>query len=83
MREVAHAYCLSVHKSQGSQFRRVFFVVQRAHHYQLNRALVYTAVTRAQKGACVIGELSAFYAAINKVETKRTVLQHFGGLVAA
>lgn len=82
MREVAHAYCLSVHKSQGSQFRRVFFIVQRAHQFQLNRALVYTAITRARKGVCVVGEMSAFYQAINKVEPKRTVLQYLGGIAA-
>jgi len=77
-REVAHAYALSVHKAQGSQFRRVIFIAQNAHWYQLSRSLVYTAVTRAQKGACVIGEVKAFYHAINTVQHKNTVMQWLG-----
>lgn len=76
------AYCLSVHKSQGSQFRRVIFVVHRAHASMLTRALIYTAVTRARQGCVVIGEPSAFYKGLNNVEHRRTVLQHLAGIAA-
>ena len=78
IRELKHAYCLSVHKAQGSQFRRVIFVCLRKHWYQLDRSLIYTAITRAQKGVCVIGELQAFYNGINTVKTKTTCLQILG-----
>lgn len=74
------AYCLSVHKSQGSQFRRVIFVVHAAHSTMLNRSLIYTAVTRARIGCVVIGEPPAFYRGINNVERRSTVLQHLAGL---
>jgi exodeoxyribonuclease V alpha subunit len=74
-REMSHAYCLSVHKSQGSQFRHVYFVCLKTHWYQLSRSLIYTAITRAQKGVCVIGQLSAFYHGINIVNSKRTCIQ--------
>ncbi len=77
-KEFAHAYALSVHKSQGSQFRRVFVLIQRAHWFQLTRSLIYTAITRAQKGVCVMGEMSAFYHGINNDEKKNTVMQFVG-----
>jgi len=83
VREMAHAYALSVHKSQGSQFRRVFFVCFRKHANMLSRALIYTAITRAREGAIVMGELAAFYRGINQVQGRVTVLQHLAGRAAA
>lgn len=78
-REIKHAYCLSVHKAQGSEYRRVFYVCLKRHKHQMSRNLTYTAVTRAREGCCVIGEPEAFYHSINKVQVKRTVLQMLGG----
>jgi len=74
-KEITHAYCLSVHKAQGSQFRNVFVVVQERDWHMLSRSLLYTAVTRAQKGVCVIGEVKAFYKGIGRVNKKTTVMQ--------
>lgn len=74
-RECRHGYALSVHKAQGSQFRRVFFVCLRSHWHMLSRSLVYTAITRARKGCVVLGEFSAFVHGIETVASKKTVLQ--------
>ena len=74
-RELAHAWCLSVHKAQGSQFRKVFFCVFRRHFRMLNRPLIYTAVTRAQKAVVVCGETDVFYNGINTVCNRQTVMQ--------
>ena len=74
-RELAHAWCLSVHKAQGSQFRQVFFCVFRRHVRMLNRPLIYTAVTRAQKAVVVCGETDVFYSGINTVCDRQTVMQ--------
>lgn len=76
LRSFKLAYALSVHKAQGSQFRRVIFVVAKGHSRMLTRSLIYTAVTRARKGCCVVGELSAFYSGINNIDNRRTVLQY-------
>ena len=76
--EMSLAYCLSVHKAQGSQMRRVFFVCFKRHWHMLERSLIYTAITRAREGVCVIGSLQAFYHGIQKVQEKRTVLQELG-----
>jgi len=74
MREITHAYCLSVHKSQGSQFRRVFFISLMAHHRMLDRSLIYTAITRAREGVLVCGELQSFYKGINRRLNKKTIM---------
>jgi exodeoxyribonuclease V alpha subunit len=70
------AYALSTHKSQGSQYRRVIFVaLMRDSFALLDRALIYTAITRTQKQCVVVGETAAFWAGINKRTEKKTVLQ--------
>lgn len=49
------AYCLTVHKSQGSEWNRVFFLTHQSHVVQWSRELLYTAVTRARKELyCII-----------------------------
>jgi exodeoxyribonuclease V alpha subunit len=43
------AYCMSVHKSQGSEWKRVIFITHDCHQKMLSRELVYTAITRASQ----------------------------------
>ncbi|MHB0858406.1 MAG: AAA family ATPase [Anaerolineae bacterium] len=43
------AYAISVHKGQGSEFGRVYFVVPKAKRALMSRELFYTGLTRAQK----------------------------------
>ena len=70
------AYALTVHKSQGSQYRKVFFVVAKRDAMNLlSRPMVYTAVTRAKKECHVIGDAPSFSRAIGTVEHKMTVIQ--------
>ena len=51
--EIVHA--MTIHKSQGSQFGHVVIVLPEATSQILTRELLYTAVTRAQRGVTVIG----------------------------
>jgi exodeoxyribonuclease V alpha subunit len=77
------AYALTVHKAQGSQFRRVVFAALTRDAYALlDRSLLYTAVTRAREGCCVVGQGAAVSAAIGTVRGKETVLQFAGGVTA-
>ena len=70
------AYCLTVHKAQGSQYRRVLFAIQRRDAFVLlDRPMVYTAVTRARKECVVVGDLGAYARAISFTRPRRTVLQ--------
>lgn len=77
--EIKLAYALSVHKAQGSQFRRVFFLTLRRQSMMLSRSLIYTAITRAREGVCVFGELGAFEAGLRVRGHKTTVLQALAG----
>jgi exodeoxyribonuclease V alpha subunit len=50
------SYCLTVHKSQGSEWERVFFLTHKSHAQQWSRELLYTAVTRARRELYMIIE---------------------------
>lgn len=50
------AYALTVHKSQGSEWNRVFFLTHQSHVIMWNRELLYTAVTRARQELYIICE---------------------------
>ena len=52
-----HAYVITVHKSQGSQFRRVIVPVRKSR--LLDRTFIYTAVTRAQVQVILVGNEDA------------------------
>lgn len=54
------AYALTVHKSQGSEWRKVFCVFHQSHATMVSRELLYTAVTRAKEELYVICEPETF-----------------------
>ena len=70
------AYVMTVHKSQGSQYRRVMMACFNSDGWGLlDRSLLYTAVTRTKESCCVVGEVSAVWAAIDNVSSKDTIIQ--------
>jgi exodeoxyribonuclease V alpha subunit len=71
------AYSLTVHRSQGSQFPVVILPVHSTFAYNYNRALLYTAVSRAQKILITVGQKSAIRQAIRSVGVynRKTMLQ--------
>jgi len=70
------AYAITVHKSQGSEFPVVVMPVLTQHYVMLQRNLLYTAVTRAQKLAVIVGNPRAVGIAVhnNKTEQRNTKL---------
>lgn len=50
------SFALTVHKSQGSEFRKVFLMLHQSHATMLSRELLYTAVTRAREELYIICE---------------------------
>jgi exodeoxyribonuclease V alpha subunit len=58
------AYAMTIHKSQGSQFERVIIPLDRAPN--LDRTMLYTAVTRAQKEVFLIGDIKNITNALSK-----------------
>lgn len=75
--EIALAYAVSVHKSQGSEYPVVIIPVVIQHYVLLQRNLIYTAITRAKKLVILIGTKKALAIAIknNKVEKRYTSLK--------
>jgi exodeoxyribonuclease V alpha subunit len=65
------AWALTVHRSQGSQFPAVVVPWSTAYAVMLSRALLYTAVTRAQQLCVLVGERRAVAMAMARSEQKR------------
>lgn len=74
---VDHAFAVTVHKSQGSEFDVVIIPVTPSHSYMLDNQLLYTGVTRAKKGIILAGSKSSFeYGVKNQSKKERhTVLK--------
>ena len=69
------AYCLTLHKLQGSQAPNVIVLLERGR--LLDRSWLYTAVTRAEDKGHIIGTEAAFRYGVNKkgaVDTRKTAL---------
>lgn len=54
--EMLFGYVISVHKSQGSEWRKVFILIHSVHSQMCSRELLYTAITRAAKELYIICE---------------------------
>ena len=65
------AYCLTVHQTQGSEFPVTIFIVSKQHWFQLNRSLLYTGATRAQRSTIIVGDHWAIRSAAARVEAHR------------
>ena len=76
--ELLHAYAVSVHKSQGSEYRAVVVPVLTQHYVMLQRNLLYTAITRARELVVLVGTRRAIAIAIrnNKIVERHTALDN-------
>ena len=63
--QLSHAYCITIHKSQGSEFPAVICVTTTQHYIMLRRNLIYTSVSRAKKLCCILGSRRAVARAVN------------------
>ena len=76
--ELVHAYAISVHKSQGSEFAAVVIPVLTSHYMMLQRNLLYTAVTRAKRLVVLVGQPKAIGIAVGNDKAA----QRYSGLTA-
>jgi exodeoxyribonuclease V alpha subunit len=74
--ELAHAFAISVHKSQGSEFTSVVVPVMTQHYLMLQRNLLYTAVTRARQLVVLVGQRRAISIAVRN----NRVAERYSGL---
>jgi exodeoxyribonuclease V alpha subunit len=65
------AYAVSIHKSQGSEYKLVILPMFKSYSIMLKRKLIYTAITRAKEKLVIIGDLEAFYQGLYDVEKSR------------
>ena len=68
LEEIDLAYSLTVHKMQGSQCEAAIILCHMRNFIMLNRNLGYTAVTRAKKMACIIGQKKAVKVMVSNVK---------------
>lgn len=59
-------YCLTVHKSQGSEWRKVYCIFHQSHNTMIARELLYTAITRAREECYIICEPDTFEKGITR-----------------
>ena len=76
--EVALAYAITIHKSQGSEFPAVVIPLATQQYLLLQRNLVYTGITRGKKLVVVVGQRKALAMAVRNNKTE----QRFSGLLA-
>lgn len=68
--EITLAYAMTIHKSQGSEFKAVIIPLTGEHYVMLERNLLYTAMTRAKKLLILIGDKRSLRIAIQKQSAK-------------
>ena len=70
---LALAYAISIHKSQGSEYPVVIVPLLKAHFMMLQRNLIYTAITRGKKKVFLVGDPAAYAMAVRNAESKTRV----------
>jgi exodeoxyribonuclease V alpha subunit len=68
--DLAPAYAISIHKSQGSEYPVVIVPLLKAHFMMLQRNLLYTAITRGKKKVFIVGEPAAYGMAVRANEAR-------------
>lgn len=68
---ITHAYCMSIHKSQGNEFKIVIMAVLADYYIMLRRNLLYTAITRAKQSLFILGSDKAFMHGLKNYQDSR------------
>ena len=76
LNQIVHAFAITVHKSQGSEYKAVILPLTTQHYIMLQKNLLYTAVTRAKHLMIIIGSTKALNIAVknNKTAERYTFL---------
>lgn len=71
--DLDHAYCLTVHRGQGSEWPGVVVLVSSSYGAMLSRNLLYTALTRARRAAVIVGDEAAIARAVAETRDAQRV----------
>ncbi len=76
LNDLTLAYAMTIHKSQGSEYKAVVLPMMKAHSIMLRRNLLYTALTRAGQLVVIVGQKAALRMAVNNhlVRDRHTAL---------
>ena len=79
MKNIKLAYAISMHKSQGGQFKVVILLTPRSHTFMLNSNLLYVGISRAKEKCYHLGEIKTVNNALRKKENfdRKTLLLSF------
>ena len=82
---ITHAYCVTVHKAQGSEFAIVIMPLVNEYGAMLQKRLIYTGVTRATRSLIMLGQKDSFYRGIKREDTheRKTTLKERLAMVNA
>ncbi|MEJ6400780.1 SF1B family DNA helicase RecD2 [Nicoliella lavandulae] len=69
--QITLAYCTTIHKAQGSEFKMVILPIVPQYTIMLKRNLLYTAITRASKLLVLAGDVNSFVKCVETPSTKR------------
>lgn len=79
LEELRLCYAMTIHKSQGSEYRLVLMPCTTSHRNMLNRSLYYTGITRAKQLMGLVGMVKALQVAVNTTSSDKRLtglLQH-------
>jgi exodeoxyribonuclease V alpha subunit len=68
LNEIALAFAVTIHKSQGSEYPVVILPIYMQHYLMLSRNLIYTGLTRARQLAVIVGPQKAIALAVRQVK---------------
>ncbi|MEW6536735.1 MAG: ATP-dependent RecD-like DNA helicase [Candidatus Auribacterota bacterium] len=76
LHEITLAYAISVHKSQGSEYKVVVMPLSDEHYIMMQRNLLYTAVTRAKKLVVLVGSKKSLFRSLsnNRISQRYSLL---------
>lgn len=69
--ELVHAYAITIHKSQGSEYSTIIMVVSSSHKFMNERNLFYTGITRAKKKVNICGDRAAIERSIQTINSNK------------
>ena len=65
------AYAITIHKSQGSEYKKVYLFIDESHSHFVDKKILYTAVSRSKMKLCVISSPSIINKCLTRVVKKR------------
>ena len=87
LKQIKHAYAITIHKSQGSEFEHVIMPISNSYYKMLYNKLIYTGVSRAKKTLTIVGDPYAFaravgnnYSANRKTSLKTRIIEVYNSV---